>query len=398
MRIVLAYSGGLDTTYCVAWLTREKGAEVVTVTVDTGGMDEAEREMVAARARAAGAVEHRLVDARQEVWDNFIATLVRGNVLRGAVYPVSVAAERTQQAVEVARVARDVGADAIAHGATGAGNDQVRFDIAWHVLVPEMPIVAPVRERGVEREQSIAYLEGHGLEVPPGSGRYSVNRGLWGVTLGGGWTHDPWQAPPEDAWPGDDGAPAPAGSELVIGWEMGLPVRLDGEALAGPELVEALDARLAPYRIGRGIHLGETVLGIKGRIGFEAGAAQVLVAAHRELEKLVLTRWQSFWKDHLAQFWGDRLHEGQAFDPVMRDIEAMIESSQGRVTGDTRGRLGEGRFLVNGVRSPHGLMDPAVAAYGESNRLWSGEEARAFASIAGIPSRLAAGTGEVPPW
>ena len=398
MRIVLAYSGGLDTTYCVAWLTREKDAEVVTVTVDTGGMDAAEQERIAVQARAAGAVEHQRIDARQKVWDNFISTLVRGNVLRGAVYPVSVAAERTQQAVEVARLAQEIGADAIAHGATGAGNDQVRFDIAWHVLVPEMPIVAPVREYGVEREDSIAFLERHGLDVPPGSGRYSVNQGLWGVTLGGGWTHDAWQAPPEDAWPGDSDSPAAGPSDLTIGWEAGLPVTLGDETLPGPELVEALDARLAPHRIGRGIHLGETVLGIKGRIGFEAGAAQVLVAAHRELEKLVLTRLQSFWKDHLAQFWGDRLHEGQAFDPVMRDVEAMIESSQRRVIGDTRVRLGEGRFLVDGVRSPHSLMDRTAGTYGESNRLWTGEEARAFASIAGIPSRLAAGAGEVPKW
>ena len=397
MRIVLAYSGGLDTTYCVAWLTREKGAEVVTVTVDTGGMDPAESERIAARARAAGSVEHIRIDARQKVWDNFIATLVRGNVLRGAVYPVSVAAERTQQAVEVARVATEAGADAIAHGATGAGNDQVRFDIAWRVMVPSIPILAPVREHGVERETSIDYLEEHGLEVPPGSGRYSVNRGLWGVTLGGGWTHDPWQGPPEDAW-SEETVAAPAPAELIIGWEAGLPVSLDGEAMAGPDLVEALEARLAPFRIGRGIHLGETVLGIKGRIGFEAGAAQVLVAAHRELEKLVLTRWQSFWKDHVAQFWGDRLHEGQAFDPVMRDIESMIESSQQRVVGDTRVGLADGRFLVNGVRSPHSLMDPSVASYGVSHRLWTGDEARAFASIAGIPSQLAAAAGEVPPW
>ena len=396
MRIVLAYSGGLDTTYCVAWLTREKGAEVTTVTVDTGGMDSAEIDRIQARAIAAGAVGHHRIDARQKVWDNFIATLVRGNVLRGAVYPVSVAAERTQQAVEVARVATETGADAIAHGATGAGNDQVRFDIAWKVMAPTIPILAPVREHGVERETSIAYLEAHGLEAPPGSGRYSVNRGLWGTTLGGGWTHDPWQGPPADAW-STAAVEAPDPADLIIGWEAGLPVSLDGAVLAGPELVESLEAKLAPYGIGRGIHLGETVLGIKGRIGFEAGAAQVLVAAHRELEKLVLTRSQSFWKDHVAQFWGDRLHEGQAFDPVMRDIEAMILSSQQRVAGETRVRLAEGRFRIEGVRSPHSLMDPSVACYGESHRLWTGAEAQGFAAIASIPSRLAA-AGEAPKW
>jgi len=397
MRIVLAYSGGLDTTYCVSWLTREESAEVVTVTVDTGGLDAEEASRIAERARAAGAVEHHLIDARQKVWDNFIATLIRGNVLRGAVYPVSVAAERTQQAVEVARIAVETGADAIAHGATGAGNDQIRFDIAWQVTAPTIPILAPVREHGVERETSLAYLDGHGIERPPESSRYSVNRGLWGTTLGGGWTHDAWQGPPEDAWPEDTPA-APEPTDLIIGWEAGLPVTLDGEALDGPELVEALELRLAPYGIGRGIHVGETVLGIKGRIGFTAGAAQVLIAAHRELEKLVLTRWQSFWKDHVAQFWGDRLHEGQAFDPVMRDVEAMIASSQKRVVGETRVGLAEGRFMTTGVRSPFSLMDPKVAAYGESHHLWTGEEARAFASIAGIPSRLAAAAGEVPPW
>jgi argininosuccinate synthase len=398
MRIALAYSGGLDTTYCVAWLTRERQAEVVAVTVDTGGMSAGDAARIAERARAAGAVEHRTVDARHKVWDGFIATLIRGNVLRGAVYPVSVAAERTQQAVEVARVARLVGADAVAHGATGAGNDQVRFDIAWRVLVPDLPILAPVREHGVERAVSTAYLEARGLGVAPGVERTSVNRGLWGTTFGGGWTHDPWQGPPVDAWGAGPAAAAPPGRELILGWREGLPVTLDGTALPGPELVEALDAALEPYRIGRGIHLGETVLGIKGRIGFEAGPAQLLVAAHRELEKLVLTRWQSFWKDHLGQFWGDRLHEGQAFDPVMRDIEAMITSSQRRVAGDTRVALAEGRFLVTGVRSPMSLMDPAVATYGESHRLWSGDEARAFAAIAGIPSRLAAAAGEAPPW
>lgn len=398
MRVVLAYSGGLDTSFCVAWLTRERGAAVTTVTVDTGGLTRGELEGIADRARAAGAVEHREVDAREAVWDGFVSTLIRGNVLRGGVYPVSVAAERTQQAVEVARVARELGADAVAHGSTGAGNDQVRFDVAFAVLLPGVEVLAPVRELGLTRERAVAALGAWGLEVPPGAGRYSVNRGLWGTTLGGGWTHDPWLGPPPDAW--GDGAAAASSEpeELVIGWREGLPVSLDGGGLAGPELVEALAGRLAPFAVGRGIHLGETVLGIKGRIGFEAGAAVVLIAAHRELEKLVLTRWQSFWKDHLAQFWGDRLHEGQAFDPVMRDIEAMIASSQRRVVGDTRVRLEAGRFLVTGVRSPHSLMDPAVARYGEENALWSGDEARAFAKLASIPSRLAAGAGEVPGW
>ena len=398
-RIVLAFSGGLDTTFCAAWLAAERGAEVTTVTVNTGGMSRDELDRIAARSAAAGAAGHREVDARAAVFDRFVATLIRGNVLRGGVYPVSVAAERTQQAIEVAAVARELGAAAVAHGSTGAGNDQVRFDVAFRVLLPGIAIVAPIRELGLKREQATAWLEQRGIPVPAGASRYSVNRGLWGTTLGGGWTHDPWAAPPADAWGSSASAAAgPGAGEATISWHAGLPTALDGVEYSGPDLVEALSERLAPFAIGRGIHIGETVLGIKGRIGFEAGAAIVLVHAHRELEKLVLTRWQSFWKDHVAQFWGDRLHEGQAFDPVMRDIEAMIASSQRRVSGETRVRLAPGAFAVDGVRSPHTLMDASVARYGESNALWTGEEAAAFAKIAAIPSLLAARRGGDEPW
>ena len=395
MKVVLAFSGGLDTSFCVAFLSRERGAAVTTVTVNTGGASRADLDAVAAQAKAVGAVAHHEIDAREAVFERFIATLVRGNVLRGAVYPVSVAAERTQQAVEVANLARVLGADAVAHGSTGAGNDQVRFDVAFAVLLPGVPILTPIRELGLAREQATAYLEEHGLPVPAGSGRYSVNRGLWGTTLGGGWTHDPWQGPPADAW-GETGTTAAAVERIVVAWKEGLPIALDGERLTGWRLIEALDERLRPHAIGRGVHLGETVLGIKGRVGFEAGPALVLVAAHRELEKLVLTKWQMFWKDHLAQFWGDRLHEGQAFDPVMRDVEALVASSQQRVEGDTRVELLAGAFRVTGVRSPFSLMDAGVARYGESNALWTGDEARAFAKLAAVPSLLAARKGGTP--
>ena len=398
MRIVLAFSGGLDTSFCVAYLTRERHAEVITVTVNTGGIDAAGLADVAEQAYAVGAAEHHEVDARGAVYERFVATLIRGNVLRGGVYPVSVAAERTQQALEVARVVRETAADAVAHGSTGAGNDQVRFDVAFRALLPGVEIITPIRDLGLARTQAVEYLASRGLPVPAGAGRYSVNRGLWGTTLGGGWTHDAWQGPPEDAWT-DAGEPertAPEPSELVLSWKQGLPVALDGASMAGPALIEALDGRVRQYGIGRGIHLGETVLGIKGRIGFVAGAAQVAIHAHRELEKLVLTRWQSFWKDHLAQFWGDRLHEGQAFDPVMRDVEALIGSSQVRVEGDTRVRLAAGSFMVTGVRSPFGLMDPEVALYGEHNALWSGAEARAFAKVTAIPSLLSGRRGDEP--
>jgi argininosuccinate synthase len=292
-------------------------------------------------------------------------------------------------------VARAIGAAAVAHGSTGAGNDQVRFDVALRVLAPELTIVTPVRDRGIRREQAIAYLESRGLPVPRRAGSYSVNRGLWGTTWGGGWTHDTWAGPPAELLDAPAGATAPA--EIVLGWEQGLPVSLDGVPLEGPSLVARLSDLAEAYGIGRGIHVGETALGIKGRIGFEAGAALVLIAAHRELEKLVLTKWQTFWKDQLGRFYGDRLHEGHYFDPALRDIEALITSSQSRVTGDTRVRLAPGRFQVVGTRGPHSMMDTSIATYGEENRLWSGEEARAFARVSAVPSLLAARAARVGP-
>jgi argininosuccinate synthase len=389
--IVLAFSGGLDTSYCVPRLA-EAGWAVHTCYVDTGGSSTADADAIRAQAGAVGAVRHHHVDARAQVFDRFVRFLIQGNVLRGGVYPLSVAAERTQQAISVVEVAREVGAGAVAHGSTGAGNDQVRFDVALRVLAPDLEVVTPIREQRVRREEAIAYLEARGLPVPPKAGAYSINRGLWGTTWGGGWTHDTWAGPPDElALPPAD---APAAREVVIGWEEGLPVSLDGARLDGPSLVARLGDLAAAYGVGRGIHVGETALGIKGRIGFEAGAALVLIAAHRELEKLVLTRWQVFWKDQVAAFYGDRLHEGQYFDPALRDIEALMASAQRRVSGDTRVRLAPGRLLVVGTRSPFSLMDPKVATYGEENLLWTGDEARGFARVAAIPGLLHARAGD----
>jgi argininosuccinate synthase len=385
--LALAFSGGLDTSFCVPRLA-EDGWTVHTVYVNTGGASAAERVAIAAQARAVGAVEHHEVDARAAVFDRFVRFLIQGNILRGEVYPLSVSAERTQQTLSVVDTARAIGARAVAHGSTGAGNDQIRFDVALRVLAPELEIVTPIRDLGVTREQAVAYLKERCLPVPEKAGAYSINRGLWGTTWGGGWTHDTWAGPPDELLEPPAGAPAPR--EVVLGWTRGVPVSLDDATLEGPALVEQLNQLAEAYGFGRGIHVGETALGIKGRIGFEAGAALVLIAAHRELEKLVLTRWQSYWKDQLARFYGDRLHEGQYFDPALRDIEALITSSQARVTGETRVRLAPGRFQVVGTRSPHSMMDRSVATYGEENRLWTGDEARAYARIAAIPSLLAA--------
>ncbi len=384
--LALAFSGGLDTSYCVPRLT-ERGFVVHTVFVNTGGTSDEQCAAIRAQALAVGAAQHHEVDARTAVFDRFVKVLIQANVLRGEVYPLSVAAERTQQAISVIEAARAIGASAVAHGSTGAGNDQIRFDIALRVLAPEFDIVTPIREESLSREQSIAYLEARGLPVPPKSGAFSINRGLWGTTWGGGWTHDTWAAPPAELLDPPIDAPAPA--DLVIGWRQGVPVSLDGAPMEGHVLVEVLSARAATYGIGHGIHVGETALGIKGRIGFEAGSALILINAHRELEKLVLTKWQTFWKDQLGRFYGDRLHEGHYFDPTLRDIEAMVHSSQQRVSGDTRVRLAPGRFLVTGAVSPYSMMDQAVATYGEENRLWTGDESKAFAHVGAIPELLA---------
>jgi argininosuccinate synthase len=385
--LALAFSGGLDTSYCVPRLA-ESGWSVHTVYVNTGGASADDREAIRLQAVKVGAVQHHEIDARQEVYDRFVRFLIQGNVLRGEVYPLSVAAERTQQALSLVGAARRIGARAVAHGSTGAGNDQVRFDVALRVLAPDLQIVTPIRDEGIQREQAIAFLTARNLPVPAKAGAYSINRGLWGTTWGGGWTHDTWAGPPDELLEPPAGAPAPA--EIVLGWEAGLPVELDGGKLTGPDLIQRLGDLAESYGLGRNIHVGETALGIKGRIGFEAGAALLLIGAHRELEKLVLTKWQAFWKDQLARFYGDRLHEGQYFDPSLRDIEALITSSQARVTGETRVRLAPGRFHVVGTRSPYSMMDRSVATYGEENRLWTGDEARAFARIAAVPSLLAA--------
>ncbi len=385
--LALAFSGGLDTSYCVPRLA-EDGWAVHTVYVDTGGSTLAERAAIRRQAEAVGAVEHHEVDAREQVYDRFVRFLIQGNVLRGEVYPLSVSAERTQQALSVVEVARRIGAEAVAHGSTGAGNDQVRFDVALRVLAPELRIVTPIRDGAVRREAAIAFLEARGLPVPGKAGSYSINRGLWGTTWGGGWTHDTWAGPPPELI--EPPADAPPAREIILGWEQGLPVTLDAVPLEGPALVARLGDLSEAYGIGRNIHVGETALGIKGRIGFEAGAALILIGAHRELEKLVLTKWQVFWKDQLGRFYGDRLHEGQYFDPALRDIEALITSSQARVSGDTRVRIAPGRFQVVGTRSPHSMMDTSIATYGEENRLWTGDEARAFARVSAVPSLLAA--------
>jgi argininosuccinate synthase len=387
--IVLAFSGGLDTTFCVLWLQKELNADVLTVTVDTGGFTADEIKAIEARAKTLGAVEHRTVDGRAEVFSRFAVPLIQGNVLRGRMYPLSVSAERVLQAEVVARVAREVGADGVSHGSTGAGNDQVRFDAVFQVLLPNVKVHTPIRDLGWSRQQETDYLAKFGVPVPAKTVSYSVNAGLWGTTVGGGATHDPWTEVPDSAFPAASQSAPDASRDVVVGFDKGVPCSLDGKTLDGVALVQALHALGRTYAVGRGIHMGDTILGIKGRIAFEAPAPLMLIAAHQELEKLVLTRWQVFWKSQLGEFYGQMLHEGLYYDPVMRDIEALIASSQSAVTGEARLRVRAGRFDVTGVKSPYSMVAGA-ATYGETTRLWTGAEAAGFAKLHALPMTLAA--------
>jgi len=387
----VAFSGGLDTSLCVLLLRREVGCKVTTVTVDTGGFDAAELDSIERRSRELGAAEHILVDGRQAVYDHHIAYLIKGNVLRGGVYPLCVGAERVVQGREVADVAASRGVDLILHGSTGAGNDQVRFEVAIAATRPDIPTWAPVRDLGITRQQSTDYLRGAGFVVEDKTTDYSINAGLWGVTIGGKETHDAAAYPPAAAWPTTvDPQDAPGqGQGLRVGFIAGLPVSLDGREMAALELLDAVRGLGEQHGVGRDIHLGDTILGIKGRIAFEAPAAAILIPAHRELEKLVLSRLQLFHKNQLGDLYGMLLHEAGWFDPVVRDIEAFMDSSQRRVVGEVELHLRQGSVSVRGVSSPFTMMAPELARYGEENALWDGRDAAGFAKIFGTQQLLA---------
>ena len=394
-KIVLAYSGGLDTSYCIPYLREKKGFDVITVTVDTGGFDSAELSEIEERSKTLGALEHITIDARQEVFDRWVSYLIKGNVLRGQVYPLAVAAERVVQAEVIARKVKESGADAVAHGSTGAGNDQVRFDTAFHVLLPGIEIVTPTRDEKLSREEEYDFLKERGVDIDPSLLEYSINSGLWGSTIGGGVTHDSASEIPSEVFEQAVDSEKVEDSELLeIGFEQGVPVSLGGEKMAGVDLVVRLGDICRSHRVGLGVHIGDTVLGIKGRIAFEAGAAIVLIHAHRELEKITLSDWQRFWKDHMASFYGKLLHEGQAFEPVLRDIEAMMDSSQERVSGTAGVRLDPGRFSVATVSSPFTMAGAEAGVYGEMPKLWEGADVRGYSTISSISSRLYRGAGE----
>jgi argininosuccinate synthase len=390
-RTLLAFSGGLDTSFCVLWL-REQSHEVHTVTIDTGGFDDAELEGIEDLARRLGVASHVSINARDELFRDYLRFLIAGNILRGGVYPLSVSAERVCQARGVVNHARQIKANAIAHGSTGAGNDQVRFDVAFRALAPEFEILTPIRDLALSRAEERAFLSARGFTFPGKLEQYSINQGMWGTSVGGKETHDSWLHLPDEAYPGKGIDPALPAREVTITFAKGVPSQIDGETKSAVAAIDALNAIGRRYGIGRGIHLGDTILGIKGRVGFEAPAAHLLIAAHRELEKLVLTGKQLFWKEQLGNLYGTLLHEGHFFDPLARDLEAFLESSQRVVTGDVRVRIFPRSFAVEGVRSANSLMRSEIASYGEGTSLWSGSEAAAFAKIFGVPEMLAVGS------
>jgi argininosuccinate synthase len=386
--VLLAFSGGLDTSFCVAWLKETLGRPVVTVTVDTGG--DVDTAALETRALALGAERHITVDARRAFFDTVIRYLVFGNVRRGQLYPLCVGAERGLQARLVAEQAAELGSDTVAHGSTAAGNDQVRFEVALRTLRPGLEVLAPVRDHDWQRAAQVAWLQERGLPVPAGGGAYSINRGLWGTTIGGKETLDSRESIPESAWVVTAGAfDAPrAPARHRLGFERGVPVSLDGEQLDPVTLIERLETLAGPFGIGRGIHLGETILGSKGRVAFEAPAAETILTAHRELEKLTLTGTQQKVKEPLALVYGDLVHEGQHLEPAARDIEALLASSQARVTGEVHLLFRPGALFVEGVTSPHSLLAATRGKYGESAGEWSAADALGLARMKALAGML----------
>ncbi len=388
--IILAFSGGLDTSFCVPWLKENYGRDVVTACVDTGGIDDDAAKALAERSQALGAIEHVLIDAKQEFFETVIKHLIAGNVLRGNAYPLCVGAERGLQAEKLAHIAKERDATTVAHGCTAAGNDQVRFEVALRTLNPGLEVLAPVRDNSWVREEQLAYLQDHDMPLPAQGSAYSINRGLWGITIGGQETLTSENSIPESAWVLSANAFAEPreASTHTLTFSKGIPAKLDGKALPPVKLIEALEELAGSYGIGRGIHLGDTVLGTKGRVAFEAPAAITLITAHRELEKLVLSAQQMRVKDSIAATYGDLVHEGKQLDLACEDIEAMLTSSQRRVSGTVKFTLRPGQLFIDGVESDYSLLAATKGVYGEAAGEWTPSDALGYARILSLTGTL----------
>jgi argininosuccinate synthase len=381
-KVVLGFSGGLDTTYCVKYLSEEKGYEVHSIIVNTGGFTDDELKKIEEHAYKLGVKTHVTIDAVKGYYDRIIKYLIYGNVLKNNTYPLSVSAERLSQALHIAEHAKKLNADAVAHGSTGAGNDQVRFDMIFHIMIPGVEIITPIRDLKLSREQEIEYLKSKGIEMNFAKAMYSINKGLWGTSVGGKETLSSKGMLPEEAWPTQ--VTKTGSEEVKLSFEKGELKKVNDKTFAHPtEAIQYLTSIAAPYGIGRDVHVGDTIIGIKGRVGFEAAAPMIILKGHHALEKHVLTKWQLNWKDQLALFYGNWLHEGQILDPVMRDIEAFFESSQQNVTGEVFVQLLPYRFQVIGIESKYDLMSSKFGKYGEMNTGFTGEDVRGFSRIFG---------------
>ncbi|MCE2704419.1 MAG: argininosuccinate synthase [Terrimonas sp.] len=381
-KVVLGFSGGLDTTYCVKYLTEEKGYEVHSILVNTGGFDEIELARIEAHAKKLGVKSHTTIEATTDYYNRIIRYLIYGNVLKNNTYPLSVSAERLSQALHIAEHAKQLGAEAVAHGSTGAGNDQVRFDMIFQILIPGIEIITPIRDLQLSREQEIEYLKSKGVVMNFEKAVYSINKGLWGTSVGGKETLHSNGMLPEEAWPTP--LTKEGHEEVVLHFKQGELLGINEKEFKHPvEAIQALQQIAGGFAIGRDIHVGDTIIGIKGRVGFEAAAPMIILKAHHALEKHVLSKWQLQWKDQLAQFYGNWLHEGQILDPVMRDIEAYLTNSQQQVTGKVFVQVLPYRFQVTGIESPFDLMNSKFGKYGEMNTGFTGQDVRGFTRIFG---------------
>lgn len=380
-KVVLAFSGGLDTSFCAIHLTRDLDLEVHSVIVNTGGFSDQELKQIEERAYALGVTSHSVVDETENFYTSCIKYLVFGNVLKNATYPLSVSAERVSQATAIANYVKKIGAEYVAHGSTGAGNDQVRFDMIFNILIPGVEIITPIRDLKLSREEEIEYLKKHGVEYNFEKAQYSINKGIWGTSVGGKETLTSYGTLPEEAWPTQ--VTETGVRDIELEFLKGELVGIDGEKLSPTKAIQKLQAIAQPYGIGRDIHVGDTIIGIKGRVGFEAAAPIIIIKAHHTLEKHTLTKWQLSWKDQLSSFYGNWLHEGQFHDPIMRNIEAFLTDTQKTVSGKVFVQLHPYRFQVIGIESKHDLMSSKFGSYGEMNLSWTGDDVKGFSKIFG---------------
>lgn len=381
-KVVLAFSGGLDTTYCAIYLKKELNCEIHAITINTGGFSVEEIARIEEHAYKLGVASFKCVDARNDYYQDVIKYLVFGNVLKNDTYPLSVSAERIVQAIATAKFAKEIGAKAVAHGSTGAGNDQVRFDMVFQIMAPELEIITPIRDLKLSREAEISYLKANGVEMNFEKAVYSINKGIWGTSVGGKETLTSNTSLPESAYPTQ--LTNHEGTDVTVTFDQGEIHGVNDEYFANPvDAILKLQELASPYAIGRDIHVGDTIIGIKGRVGFEAAAPLIIIKAHHLLEKHTLTKWQLFWKDQMAAWYGNWLHEGQYFDPTMRDVEAFFTSTQKFVTGKVFVKLLPYRFELMGIESKHDLMSAKFGSYGEMNNSWTGDDVKGFTKIFG---------------